>query len=67
MRLFGKKKNVKIHTAQELNCISLSCNHMNYNYCYSFFAEKKNEVWLFSAKSKNIFVGRNGVLFWYGL
>ena len=24
---------------------------MNYNYCYSFFAEKKNEVWLFSAKS----------------
>lgn len=51
MRLFGKKKNVKIHTAQDLNCISLSCNHMNYNYCYSFFAEKKNEVWLFSAKS----------------
>ncbi|MGO5111695.1 hypothetical protein ACTQ3M_02240 [Oscillospiraceae bacterium LCP25S3_E10] len=51
MRLFGKKKNVKIHTAQELNCISLSCNHMNYNYCYSFFAEKRNEVWLFSANS----------------
>ena len=51
MWLFNNKKDINIHTVEMLRCISLSCNHMNYNLCYTFFAEKKDMIWLFSANS----------------
>ncbi len=36
-------------TEEDITSISISCNHMNYYYCYSFSLEKVNDEYLLTA------------------
>lgn len=37
------------HEASDITTVSLFCSHMDFNYCYSFYVYKEDDVWLFDA------------------
>ena len=47
--LFNSCKDKNKSTSPQLEYISISCNHSNYNYCYSFTAYTKDSKAYFSA------------------
>lgn len=46
--LFKRKKSPD-YTADDVRSASLSCGHMDYSFCYSFFLRKKDNIWLLDA------------------
>lgn len=38
------------HEASDITAVSLFSSHMDFNYCYSFYIHKKEDVWLFDAE-----------------